>query len=186
MGTHLAFLLSRLCPASFVAIYRLKAPTLHRISRNRTNNMKQYSSLTPERERGHGRAVEWFPPSSPLAVTTSASPRFRKKQLFAVVTMLSAAVVLVAVLSHRVKNDGKFGRIGNFQAASIDHGTSNGQNVVKIYPDIFPNQRADQGPTWADDIEADANLNLLDVGEIYFFFATVFFALKSLCRYRLL
>ena len=148
--------------------------------------MKQYLSLTPERERGHGRAVEWFPPSSPLAVTTSASPRFRKKQLFAVVTVLSAAVVLVAVLSHRVKNDGKFGRIGSFQAASIDHGTSNGHNVVKIYPDIFPNQRADIFPNQrADDIEADANLDLLDLGEIYFFF-TVICALKSLCWYRLL
>ena len=140
--------------------------------------MKQYLSLTPERERGHGRAVEWFPPSSPLAVTTTASPRFRKKQLFALVTVLSAAVVLVAVLSHRVKNDGKFGRIGSFQAASIDHGTSNGHNVVKIYPDIFPNQRA-------DDIEADANLNLLDLGEIYLFFTEIC-ALKSLCWYRLL
>ena len=111
--------------------------------------MKQYLSLTPERERGHGRAVEWFPPTSPPAITTTASPRFSKKQLFAVVTVLSAAVVLVAVLSYGIKNDGKLGRIGSFQAASID---------VNIDPDIFPN-----------DIEADANPNLLDLGEIHFF-----------------
>ena len=117
--------------------------------------MKQYLSLTPERERGHGRAVEWFPPSSPLAITTTTSPRFSKKQLYAVVAVLSAAVVLVAVVSHSIKNGGKLGRIGSFQAASMP----NGQNdVVYIYPDIFPN-----------DIEADANLNLLDLGEIYFF-----------------
>ena len=112
--------------------------------------MKQYLSLTPERERGHGRAVEWFPPSSPPAITTTASPRFSKKQLFAVVTVLSAAVVLVAVLSYGIKNDGKLGRIGSFQAASID-----GQNVVNIFP---------------NDIEADVNLNSLDLGKIYFFY----------------
>ena len=111
-------------------------------------------SLTPERERGHGRAVEWFPPSSPPAITTTASPRFSKKQLFAVVTVLSAAVVLVAVLSYGIKNDGKLGRIGSFQAASIDE-----QNVVNI----FPNQQG------GDDIEADANLGLLDLGETHFF-----------------
>ena len=121
-------------------------------------------SLTPERERGHGHVVEfddvWFPPSSPSAITTTASPRFSKKQLFAVVTVLSAAVVLVAVLSHSIKNDGKLGRIGSFQAASIDDGSSNGQNVVNIYPDIFPNKGGDE-------IEADANLSLLDLGEIF-------------------
>ena len=111
--------------------------------------MKQYLSLTPERQRGHGRAVEWFPPSSPPAIATTASPRFSKKQLFAVVTVLSAAVVLVAVLSYGIKNDGKLGRIGSFQAASIDE-----QNVVNIFP---------------NDIEADVNLKLLDLGEIYFF-----------------
>ena len=117
--------------------------------------MKQYLSLTPERERGHGRAVEWFPPSSPLAITTTTSPRFSKKQLYAVVAVLSAAVVLVAVVSHSIKNGGKLGRIGSVLAASMP----NGQNdVVYIYPDIFPN-----------DIEADASLNLLDLGEIYFF-----------------
>ena len=120
--------------------------------------MKQYSSLTPERERGHGHVVEfddvWFPPSSPPAITTTTSPRFSKKQLFAVVTVLSAAVVLVAVLSYGIKNDGKLGRIGSFQAASIDE-----QNVVNI----FPNQVG-------DDIEADANPNLLDLGEIQYFF----------------
>ena len=124
--------------------------------------MKQYLSLTPERERGHGRAVEWFPPSSPLAITTTTSPRFSKKQLYAVVAVLSAAVVLVAVVSHSIKNGGKLGRIGSFQAASMP----NGQNdVVYIYPDIFPQQRADER---ADEIEADANLNLLpDLGEIF-------------------
>ena len=68
--------------------------------------------------------------------------------------MLSAAVVLVAVLSYGIKNDGKLGRIGSFQAASIDE-----QNVVNI----FPNQVG-------DDIEADANPNLLDLGEIQYFF----------------
>ena len=130
--------------------------------------MKQYLSLTPERERGHGRAVEWFPPSSPPAITTTTSPRFSKKQLFAVAAVLSAAVVLVAVLSYGIKNDGKLGRIGSFQAASIDE-----QNVVNI----FPNQVG-------DDIEADANPNLLDLGEI--FLLAVIYALKSLCRYLLL
>ena len=127
--------------------------------------MKQYLPLTPERERGHGHVVEfddvWFPPSSPPAITTTTSPRFSKKQLFAVVTVLSAAVVLVAVLSYGIKNDGKLGRIGSFQAASIGDGSSNGQNdVVYIYPDVFPNQ-GDDG------IKADANLNSIDLGEIF-------------------
>jgi len=140
-------------------------------ARQQEINMKQYLSLTPERERGHGHVVEfddvWFPPPSPLAITTTTSPRYSKKQLFAIVAAVSAAVVLVAVLSHSIKNDGKLGRTGSFQAASIDDGPSNGQNdVVYIYPDIFPQQRADER---ADEIEADANLNLLDLGEIYFF-----------------
>ena len=128
--------------------------------------MKQYLPLTPERERGHGHVLEfddvWFPPPSPPAITRTASPpRFSKKQVFAIVTVLSAAVVLVAVLSHSIKNDGKLGRIGSFQAASIGDGSSNGQNdVVYIYPDVFPNQEG-------DDIEADANLNSIDLGEIF-------------------
>ena len=141
--------------------------------------MKQYSSLTPERERGHGHVVEfddvWFPPSSPPAITTTASPRFSKKQLFAVVAVISAAVVLVAVLSHSIKNDGKLGRIGSFKAASIDDGSSDGKNdVVYIYPDVFPQERADE-------IKAAANLGLLDLGEIFSSWCNLFICALKVC-----
>ena len=54
------------------------------------------------------------------------------------------------------------GRIGSSKAASIDDGSSNGQtDVVYIYPDMFPQQRAD------DEIKAAANLKSLDLGEIF-------------------
>ena len=155
LWTHCKTYCFLVCILAFVRQFCGHLPESFVVAKEKTEliNMKQYLSLTPERECGHGHVVEfddvWFPPSSPPAITTTASPRFSKKQLFAVVTVLSAAVVLVAVLSYGIKNDGKLGRIGSFQAASID---------VNIDPDIFPN-----------DIEADANPNLLDLGEIHFF-----------------
>ena len=73
------------------------------------------------------------------------------------------------------------GRIGSSEAASIDDGSSDGKNdVVYIYPDVFPQERADE-------IKAAANLGLLDLGEIFSSWCNLFIcALKSLCRYLLL